>query len=96
MRGTSRQAGIRRRLIREGGPVCFHCGREGNDYYDPDGKVWHVDRLIPGGSYRADNTALSCAWCNLSKRDRAKPSHLPPSMRRRCPTCGGFWDSETP
>jgi 5-methylcytosine-specific restriction endonuclease McrA len=38
-----------------------------------DGKSWHTDHVIPrskGGTNKDDNVVLSCATCNMRKRDK--------------------------
>jgi 5-methylcytosine-specific restriction endonuclease McrA len=38
-----------------------------------DGKSWHTDHVIPGskgGANKDDNVVLSCATCNMRKRDK--------------------------
>lgn len=45
---------------------CWHCGKQ-------VGKKFHVDHLIPlkkGGKHDASNIVISCAFCNLSKKDK--------------------------
>jgi len=45
---------------------CWHCGTH-------VGKRFHVDHLIPlkkGGKHDASNIVISCAFCNLSKKDK--------------------------
>lgn len=66
----STKARMRARLIEHAGPVCWYCGASGSDDAGPDGKPWHVDRVVPGalgGTYHRDNVALSCAACNTEK-----------------------------
>ncbi len=55
--------------------TCSYCGRKG-DAHDPDGRSWHIDRIIPGsrgGSYSPENIALSCATCNIRKGANLAP-----------------------
>jgi HNH endonuclease len=52
---------------------CVHCGNEGDDEYGPDGRVWTLDRLLPGskgGTYKLSNVALSCFTCNVKRGNR--------------------------
>jgi hypothetical protein len=66
--------------------VCAYCCEEGNEHRGPDGKPWHLDRIIPGylgGDYVADNVALSCCACNCAKRNKVEdPDERPPSLER--------------
>lgn len=70
---------LRRQVIDAFGYICEYCGRRGVSGADPDGKPWHVDRLIPleAGRYEPTNVTLACARCNLRKC--AKPA--PPGTR---------------
>ena len=59
--------------------TCSYCGRKGNAK-DPDGRSWHIDRIIPGsrgGGYSPENITLSCATCNISKGAGMAPVPVP-------------------
>lgn len=61
---------MRLRLMDHAGPACWYCGRSGSREEDPDGEIWHVDRILPGaqgGTYDVRNRALSCASCDVLK-----------------------------
>lgn len=62
-RGFSR-ADVRAQARKQEG-LCWWCGA------DLDGKVWHVDHLVPlsrGGPNTKDNIVIACAECNLKKQ----------------------------
>jgi hypothetical protein len=70
---------------------CQWCARNGNRYHDPDGKPWHVDRIVPGsagGRYEVDNVVLACAYCNVARSNRSPQwiwsylARIPPLPRR--------------
>jgi 5-methylcytosine-specific restriction endonuclease McrA len=70
------------------GHGCAYCGRQGDELHDPDGRAWHLDRIVPGshgGLYSTDNVRLSCAFCNTSKGDREHPSSLPSNGATQAP-----------
>lgn len=53
--------------------TCQYCECEGDSKHGPDGRAWHLDRWDPGahgGAYEPDNVVLSCATCNIRKRDK--------------------------
>ena len=90
----NRRKQLRCRLIEEGQAHCHYCGRAGTLDADPDGRVWTVDRVIPGsrgGTYSRDNVVLACWHCNCSKGPRRSP-RMPPSMRSICDDCGQYTD----
>jgi hypothetical protein len=63
---------LRLRAMMAYGYQCVYCGGEGDHYNGDDGRPWQLDRIYPGvlgGEYRADNVALSCATCNIQKKD---------------------------
>jgi len=65
---------MRRQVIAEFNQTCRHCQKRGNDTHGPDGRPWHVDRLLPGqsgGVYEWSNVVLACATCN-QKRSNEK------------------------
>lgn len=50
--------------------VCQYCGHHGSRETGPDGKSWHIDRIVPGsrgGRYAPENVTLACHSCNSSK-----------------------------
>ena len=68
--GLKEKTRRRDKLLSHAGPVCWYCGGEGGESLGPDGKRWHVDRIMPGklgGTYRHSNIALACQTCNLDK-----------------------------
>lgn len=72
-------AKLRLEVIEAFQETCSYCGRKGSDK-DPDGRSWHVDRIIPGsrgGGYSPENIALSCARCNISKGASVAPVPAP-------------------
>jgi hypothetical protein len=55
---------------------CQYCQRKGTAEIGPDGKPWHIDRIVPGrigGLYIPSNVTLSCGKCNISKKDKIQP-----------------------
>lgn len=36
----------------------------------------HVDRVVPGGSYKRDNIIPSCATCNMNRKDKSIEEYL--------------------
>ena len=67
---------LRKAVIEHFGQTCTYCKLPGGPEKGPDGKVWEVDRIIPGsrgGKYCADNVTLSCRACNSSKRAKLAP-----------------------
>lgn len=72
--------GLRLEVIEAFGSVCQYCQRRGEGDLGPDGRPFHVDRIIPGsrgGNYSPENVTLSCAACNSRKRDREVPTGTP-------------------
>jgi 5-methylcytosine-specific restriction endonuclease McrA len=68
--------GLRESVIADSAMTCFFCGGTGDEELGPDGRAWHIDRLVPekrGGHYIEGNVVLACAACNLSKGPRATP-----------------------
>lgn len=64
---------LRRLVIHAFGSVCQYCNQAGMNGFGPDGRVWHVDRIVPGsrgGAYEPSNVTLACATCNLRKSTR--------------------------
>lgn len=62
---------LRRKVISAFENRCVHCGGEGEGNNGPDGKPWHVDRIIPGsrgGGYTPENITLSCNSCNTHRK----------------------------
>jgi hypothetical protein len=69
---------LRLRIIERDKETCNHCGRVGTSDRDPDGRAWHVDRIIPGalgGGYVEENVVLSCANCNLKRKSPKNRRH---------------------
>ena len=67
------KAQLRREAIAGFYERCQYCEGEGDSKNGPDGRPWHLDRWIPGaqgGEYEPDNVVLSCATCNIRKKDR--------------------------
>ncbi len=66
-----------KRALRERAIIAFLCcsycgGEHRDDGMGPDGRPWQLDRIYPGvlgGEYRPDNVTLSCATCNIQKKD---------------------------
>jgi 5-methylcytosine-specific restriction endonuclease McrA len=50
---------------------CVHCDGPVDD------ETMHVDRIVPGGSYRRDNIQVSCESCNIARGD--DPTWVHPS-----------------
>src|SRR5262249_39422366 len=64
-----------RTLLAKSGPVCTHCSKEGDMLNGPDGRAWHIDRIVPGsrgGKYTEDNVPLSCGPCNRRRKRRCQ------------------------
>lgn len=64
---------LRAQVIEAFNQHCSHCGHAGDAENGPDGKAWHIDRIIPGargGEYVPVNVTLSCGPCNLGRRKR--------------------------
>lgn len=72
-------ASERHRLGEASGWRCFYCGRQGDEDRGPDRRWWHVDHCYPvvrGGDARSDNLVLSCASCNLEKKDKSAAEYF--------------------
>lgn len=57
--------------------TCQYCNEKGNKKLGPDGRAWHIDRIIPGskgGSYAPENVTLSCGRCNSIKGAKTAPT----------------------
>jgi len=55
--------------------LCAYCGKQGDELVGPDGKLWHMDHIMPlsrGGKDCVTNIVKACAWCNLSKGSKIK------------------------
>jgi 5-methylcytosine-specific restriction endonuclease McrA len=79
----------RQALIIKHRQTCQYCGKSGDDFNGPDGKVWNVDRVIPeskGGQYIEGNMVLSCGTCNRSKGAKMAPFERVPSETKRVPS----------
>jgi hypothetical protein len=68
---------LRRAVIHAFSNTCEYCKRSSDSKdNDPDGKTWHVDRVVPGlrgGVYAPDNVTLACRFCNLKKKANPAP-----------------------
>ena len=52
---------------------CAYCNRSGNFSFDPDGRAWHMDHIVPlalGGEDKLGNIVKACQFCNLKKGAR--------------------------
>ena len=61
---------LRASIIERDNYRCQYCGHKGTKNWDPDGRRWHIDHMLPrsrGGTSKPDNLALSCAKCNIAK-----------------------------
>lgn len=70
---------LRLEVIARFNATCVYCGHNGDSENGPDGKPWHIDRILPGskgGKYVASNVTLSCGPCNSSKGAKMAPSHV--------------------
>lgn len=68
---------LRREVIKAFLMECQYCNRHGDEANGPDGKPWHVDRLIPasrGGNYSPENITLACGSCNRAKGAKMAPT----------------------
>lgn len=65
---------LREQVIERFQFVCSYCRGRGNSIVGPDGRKWHVDRIVPGGPYQPDNVTLSCSPCNSRKSDGVAPA----------------------
>lgn len=64
----------RQEIIDRDEGTCYLCGKR----CDP--AEIHIDHIVPasrGGSHRADNLAVACAVCNISKGDRPTEKRPP-------------------
>ena len=63
-------------LIRERDDICYLCQVEFTEVERWDGRLTHVDHIIPlsrvelNPTHSYKNTALVHSWCNLSKKDK--------------------------
>lgn len=68
---------LRRAVIHAFVNVCQYCKRSSDSKEtDPDGKTWHIDRVVPGfrgGVYAPDNVTLACKFCNQKKKSNPAP-----------------------
>lgn len=67
---------LREETIAAFGMTCAYCGEAGDHINGPDGKAWHIDRIIAGsrgGKYIPENVTLSCGPCNQSKGANVAP-----------------------
>jgi hypothetical protein len=68
--GTELSPNLRIATIARFGQVCQYCNKPGDAGRGPDGKAWHIDRIVPGklgGLYVPANVTLSCGPCNREK-----------------------------
>lgn len=69
---------LRRAVIHAFANTCEYCKRTSESKEsDPDGKTWHIDRVVPGyrgGVYAPDNVALACKSCNQKKKSNPAPA----------------------
>ena len=68
--------GFRQQTIERFSQTCFYCKHVGTGTDGPDGKAWHIDRVIPGsrgGEYTEENVVLACGTCNRSKSAKMAP-----------------------
>lgn len=50
--------------------TCSYCHQQGTAAFDPDGRAWNCDHVIPvakGGKTHPSNLTTACSSCNLSK-----------------------------
>lgn len=69
-------AKLREEVIEIFNRTCSYCFTVGDDLNGPDGRPWHIDRLLPGrrgGAYSPENITLSCGTCNISKGAKLAP-----------------------
>lgn len=68
------------------GRTCAYCEVAGTATLGPDGRPWHIDRIVPasqGGTYEESNVALACGTCNRKKGAKlAQPQRMPSSPIR--------------
>jgi len=69
---------LRKAVIVSFAMTCEYCKRSTDSKdYDPDGKPWTIDRVVPGkrnGIYSPDNVTLACRACNNKKRANPAPA----------------------
>lgn len=62
------KASVRKAIYDRDGGHCRHCNGPVHAH-----EIWHVDHFIPlakGGTNDIENLVLSCARCNVEKRDK--------------------------
>ncbi len=67
---------LRKAVIESFGATCAYCRRPGTLATGPDGRLWQIDRIVPGsrgGRYESYNVTLSCEACNRSKGAGSAP-----------------------
>lgn len=64
---------LRRFVIERDAFTCTYCDEEGEPNFDPDGRSWEIDHVVPitkGGKTIPANLTLSCFACNRAKGNK--------------------------